>query len=197
MALTTDVLQQLKKSTLSPSANKKLRRKRKVWDDTIDIHVPTAKYKAMRNSKKTNINEQKDDMKQHNEGEYKSITIVHVSDTHNKHHRMRQLIPDGDVLVHSGDFVSRCFWNSKKDQQSANIENLPNEIYEFNDWIGKLPHKYKIVIAGNHECCFNELTKDIISHKILTNCTYLQDNGIEIYGLNIYGTPWTVCGNYK
>ena len=32
--------------------------------------------------------------------------------------------------------------------------------------------------------------------KELTNCIYLQDSSVEIYGLKIYGTPWQpeFCG---
>lgn len=41
-------------------------------------------------------------------------------------------------------------------------------------------------------------TKDNISdavntdnmHKYLTNCIYLEDNGIEIYGIKLWGSPW-------
>eukprot|EP01084_Bolivina_argentea_P320108 555362_1 len=186
MSLSASVLNQLKKSTLSPSANKKLQKKGKTWVDTNIIHVPISKYKSNDEKKDDNIFENKS---------FKSITIVHISDTHNKHNRMRQLIPNGDILIHSGDFVSRCFWNNISDKQSGNIKNLPNEIYEFNEWIGKLPHKYKIVIGGNHECCFNQLTNEIISNKILTNCIYLQDSYVIINGLKIYGTPWTSCGS--
>ena len=30
------------------------------------------------------------------------------------------------------------------------------EVREFNTWIGSLPHKYKVVIAGNHELSFDQ-----------------------------------------
>ena len=36
--------------------------------------------------------------------------------------------------------------------------------------------------------------KDAVStvdvRKYLTNCTYLEDSGAEIYGIKIYGSPW-------
>lgn len=32
------------------------------------------------------------------------MTILHISDTHGKHHQLREL-PLADILVHSGDFT--------------------------------------------------------------------------------------------
>lgn len=89
-----------------------------------------------------------------------------------------------------------------------------------------LPHKYKIVIAGNHELSLDKQfseqfkrklgvkheaekhllqevpnygnTKDNIIDAVntadikeyLTNCIYLEDSGIELYGIKLWGTPW-------
>ena len=50
-------------------------------------------------------------------------------------------IPEGDILIHAGDFT-RC----------GNLQ----EVREFNTWLGTLPHKHKIVIAGNHELSFDQ-----------------------------------------
>jgi len=33
-----------------------------------------------------------------------------------------------------------------------------SEVKEFNEWLGRQPHKYKIVIAGNHELRFKLAT---------------------------------------
>ena len=49
-------------------------------------------------------------------------------------------IPEGDVLLHTGDFTMRG------DEQ---------EVINFNQWLGTLHHKHKIVIAGNHELSFD------------------------------------------
>ena len=54
-------------------------------------------------------------------------------------------IPDGDVLIHAGDFT-RC----------GHLQ----EVKEFNTWLGTLPHKHKIVIAGNHELSFDQIFRD-------------------------------------
>jgi hypothetical protein len=57
--------------------------------------------------------------------------IVCISDTHEKHLNLN--LPKGDILIHSGDFSLR-----------GKIEN----IQKFNDFLGLLPYKHKIVIAG-------------------------------------------------
>lgn len=64
----------------------------------------------------------------------KTITIVCVSDTHGKEDKVP--VGDGDVLIHAGDFT--------------NFGKKPH-VLKFNKWLGNLPHKYKIVVNGNHE----------------------------------------------
>ncbi|XP_071791351.1 metallophosphoesterase MPPED2-like isoform X1 [Asterias amurensis] len=126
-----------------------------------------------------------------------AVRFVCISDTHNQAARLLPTIPDGDVLIHGGDFT--------------NVGSL-KEIKQFNDFMGKLPHRHKIVIAGNHEVTFDrqlmteqnshvfmsfatalqevkqEDWKHIPSH--LTNCTYLEDAEVNIMGFRIYGSPW-------
>ena len=93
-------------------------------------------------------------------------------------------IPDGDVLLVTGDFTSRKYANQTE------------QVIEFNNWLGKLPHKYKIVIAGNNDVVFDSnYDKEnngsaYVMKTMLTNAIYLQDSSIEVYGLKIYGSPW-------
>ena len=62
-----------------------------------------------------------------------SIRIVCISDTHNLTDREDfPDIPDGDILIHTGDFT---------------ICGKEEDVIKFNDWIGTLPHEYKVVIA--------------------------------------------------
>lgn len=68
------------------------------------------------------------------------IRIVAMSDTHSLTNHLKFEIPDGDIFIHAGDFT-KC----------GKLE----EVIEFNSWIGKLPHKHKLVIAGNHELSFD------------------------------------------
>jgi Icc-related predicted phosphoesterase len=100
------------------------------------------------------------------------MKIVCLSDTHAAHNRIQ--VPDGDILLHAGD-VSR--------------RGLEHEIIEFNEWLGTLPHKHKIMIAGNHDFMFEKYPKP--ARKLITNAIYLEDEGIEIEGLSIWGSPIT------
>ena len=61
------------------------------------------------------------------------VRVVCVSDTHNQTSNIN--IPDGDILIHAGDF-----------SEAGHI----SEVKSFNKWLGTLPHKHKIVIAGKY-----------------------------------------------
>jgi Icc-related predicted phosphoesterase len=100
------------------------------------------------------------------------MRIVCVSDTHGYHSLTD--IPDGDILVHGGDLT-----------RSGTLENVE----EFNRWLGGLPHRHKVVIAGNHDFCFQERPSEARAR--LTNAIYLEDSSCEIEGLTFYGSPWT------
>lgn len=69
------------------------------------------------------------------------VRFVCMSDTHSLTPHIKFDIPDGDVFIHAGDFT-KC--------------GRKEEVIDFNNWIGQLPHKHKIVIAGNHELSFDE-----------------------------------------
>ena len=89
-----------------------------------------------------------------------ALRVVCISDTHARHHRMAlrdipigeedQLstipgmtlgVPDGDILIHAGDFTN---------------VGMPSDVRSFSDFLGMLPHRYKIVIAGNHDIPFDK-----------------------------------------
>jgi Icc-related predicted phosphoesterase len=104
------------------------------------------------------------------------MKIICISDTHNLHKELK--IPDGDVLIHAGDMS--CVGGI-------------DEIKEFNEWLGRLPHQYKILIAGNHDL-YLESTHSL-ANSLITNAIYLNDSGIEIEGLKIWGSP--ISPNYQ
>ncbi|XP_045173231.2 metallophosphoesterase domain-containing protein 1-like [Mercenaria mercenaria] len=119
-------------------------------------------------------------------GEAKVVRIVHISDTHMRHDQYQESIPDGDILIHSGDFsafsVGRYFGNKERDRESV--------IREINSFFQKLQFKHKVLVAGNHELSFSDKNKDFVEEQ-LTEVIYLQDKSITLEGLNIYGTPWS------
>lgn len=101
------------------------------------------------------------------------MKIILISDTHGK----RVVPPDGDMIIHGGD-VSNVGKN--------------HEIIYFLDWFSNLPHKYKICIAGNHDFGFQNKPMELKAIlKDYPSVIYLQDSGIEIEGIKIWGSPWT------
>ena len=86
----------------------------------------------------------------------KKVRIACISDTHNKHASL--VIPEVDILIVAGDFTGR---------------GRPKEIQEFNRWLGTIPIKHKIVIAGNHDFAFEDNPE--MARSWLTDCVYLED----------------------
>eukprot|EP00127_Corallochytrium_limacisporum_P003218 Clim_evm67s147 gene=Clim_evmTU67s147 len=115
------------------------------------------------------------------------LRIVCISDTHSRHSNLE--VPDGDVLIHAGDFSNT---------------GAPFEVRQFDEFLGTLPHKYKIVIAGNHDLSLDHTSYDRLwkrfNHAYYTNpqevkqyfnnALYLEDQAVTIEGYKFYGTPW-------
>jgi 3',5'-cyclic AMP phosphodiesterase CpdA len=97
--------------------------------------------------------------------------LVCIADTHELHRGL--VIPPGDILIHAGDFTffSRRPW-----------------MYGFFDqWLGRLSHRHKIIIPGNHEF----LLEDDEQRSAINNATLLVDSGVMVEGLKIWGSPVT------
>ena len=99
------------------------------------------------------------------------MRIVCISDTHSRHDAMQ--IPDGDLLLHAGDATKR---------------GGRAEIEAFDAWLSTLPHRHKVVIAGNHDFGFQKHPDEAPGW--ITAAHYLQDQALEIEGLRIWGSPW-------
>ena len=95
--------------------------------------------------------------------------ILHISDTHGCHHRLRDL-PDADILVHSGDFT---------------MNGSEQEAIDFLNWFCDLDYRHKIFICGNHDNCLYGASIDELD----TNVHYLCNSGIELNGIYFYGVP--------
>jgi Icc-related predicted phosphoesterase len=100
------------------------------------------------------------------------MVLVMFGDTHELHREVE--IPAGDILICVGDFTM--------------FSRSLSAIEDFNEWLGELPHRHKIVVPGNHEF-FLESNPE--SRSLLDNASVLIDEGIEIEGLSIYGSPMT------
>lgn len=97
--------------------------------------------------------------------------VVLISDTHNQLDKMT--IPEGDILIHAGDFTN---------------QGTIAEISKFNSHLGKLSHRHKVLIAGNHDRLFE--TQPSLARSLITNATYLEDSWTVVEGLVIFGSPW-------
>ena len=97
------------------------------------------------------------------------MKILHLSDTHGAHCRLRNL-PDADVVVHSGDFT---------------MTGSEAEAIGFLNWFCDLPYPHKIFICGNHDMCMYGADIGGIDPSV----HYLCNSGIGIDGINFYGVP--------
>lgn len=109
------------------------------------------------------------------------MKAVFISDTHQLHDRIT--IPDGDVLVHSGDFTNRGTDGALKD---------------FVTWFASQPHEYKVFIAGNHEMGLDKGATRQHKQEIIKSFTsqndklfYLENSEVVINGIKFYGSPIT------
>ena len=99
------------------------------------------------------------------------LVIVLISDTHALHREVE--VQPGDLLIHAGDFT----------MNSLSAEKL----IDFNDWLGELPHPFRVVIPGNHDFAVEDPSR----RQLISNATLLIDQSIEIMGLKIWGSPVT------
>jgi predicted phosphohydrolase len=101
-----------------------------------------------------------------------TLRLVLLSDTHGL--PLEADLPDGDILLHAGDFTMRG--------EEAEVE-------AFASWIAALPHREKVVIAGNHDFLF-ERNRQVAEALLPREVHYLQDSGVTLQGLRIWGSPW-------
>lgn len=102
--------------------------------------------------------------------------LVLISDTHSRHESL--VVPDGDILVHSGDLT---------------MEGTVVELKAAAKWMRSLPHCRKVFIAGNHDWALQHLMtneREDLIHTMFDGCDYLRDSSVNINGLNFYGSPW-------
>ena len=102
------------------------------------------------------------------------MKFVVISDTHGKHQSL--ILPKGDVIIHAGDVSSM---------------GKESEIKDFLNWFSKTDFTYKILIAGNHDFYFEKISHNtqVLEELIPSNIIYLNDTGIEIENLKIWGSP--------
>ena len=104
------------------------------------------------------------------------MKIVCISDTHVQHQGLK--LPEGDVIVHCGDFTGR---------------GQLNQVVNFLEWYKNLPFNHKIFIAGNHDLSF-DFDREAVKYLLdgYKDLIYLENTGVEILGVKFWGFPYTV-----
>jgi len=97
------------------------------------------------------------------------MRIVCIADTHGLHRQLE--VPPGDLLIHAGDFT---FYSKP-----------PSIVSDFDDWLGSLPHRHKVVVPGNHEFALEEPE----DRGAIANAILLVDSGVQVEGMKIWGSP--------
>jgi predicted phosphohydrolase len=100
------------------------------------------------------------------------MRVICLSDTHELHREV--LVPDGDLLIHAGDFT---FFSKR-----------PSMLRDFNRWLGELQHRHKVVVPGNHDY----LLENASARSLITNANLLMDSGATIEGIHLWGSPATL-----
>lgn len=101
-------------------------------------------------------------------------TIDVISDTHSRHGMFP--VPGGDLLIHAGD----CTSNGSKEA-----------IWQFINWMEPQLYTHKVLIPGNHDWGFEKnfaYWKDECEKR---NIHLLNDSGITIDGVSIWGSATT------
>lgn len=103
------------------------------------------------------------------------MRLVIISDTHDALDEMS--IPEGDVLIHCGDFSNTC---------------SDCEIQRFNIHFGKLNFQCKIIVPGNHDYRLLAGSTDSESARAMLDESFhiLDDQLLELGGLKIFGSGW-------
>jgi len=118
------------------------------------------------------------------------MKIIAISDTHNHHNRITDKLPEGDLLIHAGDLTS---------------VGHKHEVESILGWFNKVSSKYTygvVFVAGNHDRSFDpKFNLDSQTEKptwlqdllntLPSNVHYLENNSVNINGINIWGSPTT------
>ena len=99
------------------------------------------------------------------------MRVVCISDTHNQLNKVS--VPPGDLLIHAGDLTGH---GSLKELRRADRD------------LAELPHRHKVIIAGNHDWAF--VREPAAARASIKSAIYLEDEAVVIQGLRLYGSPW-------
>ena len=84
--------------------------------------------------------------------------------------------PEGDLLIHCGDFT---------------FHGNPNEMKKFKNYLKEQPHEHKLFIFGNHEKVDKEITYWIEYLEDGTGAKCIHEKAYGIGDLNFFGSSYT------
>lgn len=129
--------------------------------------------------------------------------ITGISDTHNRHKKLKNDLPGGDLLIHSGDITSI---------------GRESEIREFVKWFNSIDnYTHKVFIAGNHDLTFEseklfrlksmwfdkknysddgtsgkpDWLNELLGSGLSSNVYYLENSELVIDTIKIWGSPYS------
>lgn len=100
------------------------------------------------------------------------MRIIALSDTHGYHKRLT--VPDGDLLIHAGDFSMRA---------------KAHDVVEFARWFKALPHPHKIFVPGNHDMACEQ--DGSWAREEFAPAIYLEHEACEVMGYTIFGSAYS------
>lgn len=101
------------------------------------------------------------------------MKICSISDLHSN---FALKTSEADVLTISGDLTYK-----------GSLIELSNARH----WLKEQPQKYKVIIAGNHDFCFENKNREEARHILSGDgIFYLQDESVVLDGVKFYGSPW-------
>lgn len=121
------------------------------------------------------------------------VDITYFSDTHGQHNKLK--IPKSDLIICGGDFTLR---------------GREKEVEDFLKWFDKLEASHKVLVAGNHDTCFDKKLQpavygtylqkrpiwleDMLNYYMnpLNGNYYLENEYCEPWGIKIWGSPCTM-----
>ena len=81
-----------------------------------------------------------------------TLRLVVVSDTHGFEDQLTSPLPDGDVLLHLGDFaMDTIVMNTAGGNKSRRSRHDNSQLKNFDAWLAKQSARMKIVVRGNHD----------------------------------------------
>jgi Icc-related predicted phosphoesterase len=102
------------------------------------------------------------------------MKIVALSDTHGNH--LSVDIPEGDIIIHCGDFTRKSNYQ---------------EVMDFIQWYSELRFSHKILVAGNHDRFIEKRKQEFLEILNGRNIIYLENQSVQVDAYKLFGSPYT------